>query len=133
MENKEKNPSPGPEPMDTPVTSAELQDLYRRITPEMKREKPSPDAVAAAMQAVQRLAAEVDAEDAAEDEARDRVTSTKTVACRTCGYQNREGNKFCGMCGITLDEPQKAISAGVGLSEPRPPAALSLPAAERKS
>ena len=116
------------QPMDTPVTSAELQDLYRRVTPEMKREKPSPDAVAAAMQAVQRLSAEVDAEDAAEDEARDRVTSATTVACKTCGYQNREGNKFCGMCGITLEEAQKAISGGERMAEPKASAALPIAA-----
>jgi len=116
------------QPMDAPVTSAELQDLYRRVTPEMKREKPSPDAVAAAMQAVQRLSAEVDAEDAARDEARDRVTSATTVACKTCGYQNREGNKFCGMCGITLEEAQKAISGGERMAEPKASAALPIPA-----
>jgi ketosteroid isomerase-like protein len=114
--------------MDTPVTSAELQDLYRRITPEMRREKPSPDALAAAMQAVQRLAAEVDAEDGAEDETRDRVPSAQTVACKICGYQNREGNKFCGMCGITLEEAQKAISGGERFVEPKTAAAFPIPA-----
>lgn len=127
MENKEKNPSPGTQPMDTPASSAELQDLYRRMTPEMKREKPSPDALAAAMEAVQRLAAEVDAEDAAEDEARDRGASAKTLACKVCGYQNRQNNKFCGMCGIVLDEAQKANSGGATVAEPKPTAALPTP------
>jgi len=128
VENKEKNPNPVTPPADTPESSEDLQDLYRRITPEMKREKPSPDAIAAAMQAVQRMAAEVDAEDAAEDEARDGVTSAKTVACKTCGYQNRQGNKFCGMCGIVLEETQKAIPGSERLAEPKPAAALPIPA-----
>jgi len=127
VENKEKNQSPDTQPMDTPVSSAELQDLYRRITPEMRREKPSADALAAAMQAVQRLAAEVDAEDAAEDETRDRKTSATTVACATCGYQNRQGNKFCGMCGIVLEGVQKAISGGE-MPPPHEPAAPAFPA-----
>jgi len=128
VENKEKNPNPVTQPVDTPAGSGELQDLYRRIAPEMRREKPSPDAVAAAMQAVQRLAAEVDAEDAAEDETRDRAINPKTVACKICGYQNREGNKFCGMCGITLEEAQKAISGGERLAEPKLAAAAAIPA-----
>ena len=127
MENKEKNSSPVTQPADAPATSAELQDLYRRVTPEMKREKPSPDAVAAAMQAVQRLAAEVDAEDAAEDQARDRVTSAKTVPCNICGYQNRQGNKFCGMCGITLEEAQKTVPSGDRMADRKAATAVPIP------
>ena len=127
MENKEKNPNPGTQPMDAPASSAELQDLYRRMTPEMKREKPSPDALAAAMEAVQRLAAEVDAEDAAEDEARDRGASAKTLACKVCGYQNRQGNKFCGMCGIVLDEAQKTNLGGARVADTKPTGEVPIP------
>ncbi|HXJ86508.1 MAG TPA: DUF4440 domain-containing protein [Candidatus Binatia bacterium] len=109
MESKDKNPNPS-QPVDTPVTDAELQELYRRVTPEMRREKPSPEEVTAAMQAVQRMAAEVDAEDAAEDMARDATATSRTVACKICGYQNRQGNKFCGMCGISFEDAGKAVS-----------------------
>jgi ketosteroid isomerase-like protein len=126
VENKEKNPSPGTQPLDASASGDELQDLYRRVTPEMKREKPSPDALAAAMQAVQRLAAEVDAEDAAEDEAQDRVASATTVPCKTCGYQNREGNKFCGMCGIVLEEAQKMSSGRARVADAQPAAMLPI-------
>ena len=116
MDKKEKNPNPYAQPMDTPVTSAELQEVFRRIQPEMRREKPSADAIAAAMEAVQRLAAEADAEDATVDVAHDLATDSKIVACRICGYQNRVGNKFCGMCGISVAEAEKAAS---GASAPR--------------
>ncbi len=126
MENKDKNPSgPNPtQPMDTPVTTAELQDLYRRITPEMRREKPSPDALAAAMQAVQRLAAEVDAEVTAEDLAQDHVPAANTIPCKICGHQNRPGNKFCGMCGVSMEEPQNAVAIAPRAPDPVVPAAM---------
>jgi uncharacterized protein (TIGR02246 family) len=108
VDKEDKNSNPFSQPIDAPVTSAELQDLYRRIQPEMRREKPNPDAIAAAMEAVQRLAAEVDAEDTAEDIASHLATDNKTIACKICGYQNREGNKFCGMCGISVQDAARA-------------------------
>jgi uncharacterized protein (TIGR02246 family) len=127
VDNKDKNPSSPTQPMDTPVTGAELQDLYRRIAPEMRREKPSPDAIAAAMQAVQRLAAEVDSEDAAEDLTRDRPSNSKAVACKICGYQNRQGSKFCGMCGISVEEVQAAVPSREKQSDPKVPATVPFP------
>ena len=116
MDKKDNNPNPYAQPMDTPVTSAELQDVLRRLQPEMRREKPSADAIAAAMEAVQRLAAEADAEDATGDVAHDLATGSKIIACKICGYQNRVGNKFCSMCGISVEDAEKAAS---GASAPR--------------
>jgi uncharacterized protein (TIGR02246 family) len=123
VDKEDKNSNPLAQPIDAPVTSAELQDLYRRIQPEMRREKPNPDAIAAAMEAVQRLAAEVDAEDTAEDLASHLATGNQTVACKICGYQNREGNKFCGMCGIAVQDAEKAAS---GVSTPRDPKPVAI-------
>ena len=127
MDKKEKNSTPSALPMDTPVTSAELQDIYRRIQPEMRREKPSADAIAAAMEAVQRLAAEADAEDATADVTRDLTTDSRIVACRICGYQNREGNKFCGKCGISVEDAEKAVSGPSVPRETEPAGAFALP------
>jgi uncharacterized protein (TIGR02246 family) len=109
VDNKDKTTNPSTQLPDTPVTGTEMQNLYRRIQPEMRRDKPGPDAIAAAMEAVQRLAAEVDAEDAAQDVAHDRMTDASTVACKICGYQNRKGNKFCAACGIAVDDAEKAV------------------------
>jgi ketosteroid isomerase-like protein len=86
--------------------NSEMEELYRRLQPEMRRPKPSPDAIAAAIEAAQRLAAEADAEDAGDDMAADLagdVADDPTVVCGVCGYHNREGNKFCGMCGIAVE------------------------------
>lgn len=129
MDKEEKNSNSFVQPIDTPVTSTELQDLYRRMQPEMRREKPSADAVAAARQAVQRLAAEVDAEDTAEDLGSHFASEAKTVACKVCGYQNREGNKFCAMCGVSVQDGQKAGSVSPTPRNPQPAVPIAIPPA----
>jgi uncharacterized protein (TIGR02246 family) len=117
-----------PRPSDSPVHSAEMDELYRRLQPEMRRPKPNPEALAAALEAAQRLAAEADAEQAADDTAQELGGDSMTFACPVCGYRNREGNKFCGMCGVTVTEPEEANS-GSPAGEDRPPSrALALPA-----
>jgi ketosteroid isomerase-like protein len=129
VDKEDKSSNSFAQPIDTPVTSAELQELYRRIQPEMRREKPSADAVAAAMEAVQRLAAEVDAEDTAEDLASHLATNTKTVVCKVCGYQNREGNKFCAMCGVSVQDGENAGSVSSAPRDPKPAAPIAIPPA----
>ena len=83
-------------------------DEFLRHLPEMRRPKPSADAIAAALEAAQRLAAEADAEQAVDDTAEELADDSTTVVCRVCGYRNREGNKFCGMCGITVTAQEEA-------------------------
>jgi uncharacterized protein (TIGR02246 family) len=77
-----------------------LGEIYQRLYPEMRRPKPNQEAIAAALQAMQRLTMEADSESVAED-----ITQEATkllVACRVCGHRNREGNKFCGACGVAI-------------------------------
>jgi uncharacterized protein (TIGR02246 family) len=85
-----------------------LGEIYQRLYPEMRRPKPNQEAIAAALQAMQRLTMESDSEAAAE-EAAPATSSNLRNACRVCGHQNREGNKFCGMCGLPIGtEPSKS-------------------------
>jgi uncharacterized protein (TIGR02246 family) len=88
----------GADASEDPAANAEVDDFYKQLQPEMRRPRPGPDAMAAALEAVQRLAAEADAEDAAQG-----MTQASTGSCRVCGYHNREGNKFCAMCGLPTD------------------------------
>src|SRR4029077_2582994 len=112
--------------MNTPVSGAEEQDVPRRIQPEMRREKPSADAIAAAMEAVQRLAAEADVDDATAGLTDDSGTDSKLLACGICGYQNRESNKFCGMCGSSVENTEKPpLMASTRPHEPT--SAMALP------
>jgi uncharacterized protein (TIGR02246 family) len=127
------------------------KDKEKKLHTEMRRVKPSEEAIAAALEAAQRLAAEADAEQAATDAVED-LTDTAGL-CDVCGYRNRGGNKFCGMCGVVLpdaepdsraDNPAPAVfgqshaphSAGLAspsraFSPPFPPAALTEPSGHR--
>jgi ketosteroid isomerase-like protein len=125
-DKKNQNQRPSGLPSDTPVHNSEMDELYRRLQPEMRRPKPSADAIAAALEAAQRLAAEADAEQAADDAAQEHGGDSATIVCGVCGYRNREGNKFCGMCGITVTESEAAES-GAGAENDRPSRALTRP------
>ena len=94
--------------MDTPVRSADMQELYRRLQPAAQRNKSGVDPVAAALETAQRLSTELDAENAAADIAQEVAASSATIVCSACGYNNRTGNKFCGMCGAVVVERSAA-------------------------
>lgn len=85
------------------AANSDVDEFYKQLQPEMRRPRPGPDAMAAALEAVQRLAAEADAEDAAQGQAAAGLGSSSVGSCRVCGYRNREGNKFCAMCGLPAD------------------------------
>lgn len=89
-----------------------LGEIYQRLYPEMRRPKPNQEAIAAALQAMQRLTMEADSETVAEDAAFESSAGVHT-ACRVCGHRNRAGNKFCGACGIALgtEAPQSPTHA----------------------
>lgn len=80
----------------------EMDEILRKITGEMKRSQPSPEEMAAALQAVQRLAAEADNQLVANDVAQEFAAELTSGMCNVCGYRNRENTKFCGMCGVAL-------------------------------
>jgi ketosteroid isomerase-like protein len=79
-----------------------LGEIYQRLYPEMRRPKPNQEAIAAALQAMQRLTLEADSETVAED-ATQPTTVNALTPCPVCGHRNREGNQFCGACGLPLE------------------------------
>jgi uncharacterized protein (TIGR02246 family) len=111
-------------PSDSHERGSELEDLYRGLQPEIHRLKPSPDALAAALEAAQRLAVEADAEQAADATAAALNNNSSTIVCSICGYGNRRGNKFCGMCGVAVSE--RNAGAGFSPEESRPSARSAL-------
>ena len=78
--------------------SSTVDDFFARLHPDMRRPLPTQDAIAAALQTMQRLAAEAAADAGADSSSRARAT----VPCEACGHQNRPGNQFCGKCGRPL-------------------------------
>jgi ketosteroid isomerase-like protein len=74
-------------------------ELYN-LLPELRPPKLSPEAIAAAMQAMQ-----IDPEvmDSEAGKAGGLEAGAGQQACGSCGRQNRRGNKFCASCGAPLD------------------------------
>jgi ketosteroid isomerase-like protein len=131
MDKDKKHSRPSGSPSDTPIRNDEMDELYRRLQPELRRPKPNPDALAAALEAAQRLATETDAENAADDVAPE-LSGDSMLVCRVCGHRNREGNKFCAMCGIAVPasagsgEAKSASSASSSPQQDAPSHALEL-------
>jgi ketosteroid isomerase-like protein len=108
------------------AASPELEEFYQKLQPEMRRPKPGPKEMAAALEAVQRLAVEAGAEDAAADITQKLAGEASAPACPVCGYRNREGNKFCGMCGQSVEAGEED-SAGEESHAVNPPVPFALP------
>lgn len=126
MNEDKRNPRPSGLSADSPLQNSELEDLYRGVQPEMRRPKPSADALASALEAAQRLAAEADAEQAVDDTAEELTITSSTIVCSVCGYGNRQENKFCGMCGMAVNAQQQEPAAPAASQRTLSPA-LTLP------
>jgi ketosteroid isomerase-like protein len=109
-------------PRNSPTSASEgelghnpaVEDLFRRLKQDLDQPKPGTEAIAAALQAVQRLTSQVDADASASAAAEDAETRT----CLSCGSQNPVENRFCAICGV----PQQDASP----SEPEAPIAASV-------
>jgi uncharacterized protein (TIGR02246 family) len=75
---------------------------------DIRRPKPSPEAISAALQAIQRLGARIEAEESAGSAQEGQGSGS---GCRVCGHEVIAGQQFCGMCGAPLSDPS---------AEPRP-------------
>lgn len=109
-----------------PDRISKMEELYRKLEPELRRTKPNPEAIAAALEAAQRLASEVDATEVDAEDATDAVVQQfaggpDTEVCPNCGYRNRTGNKFCGMCGVAARPAQEADPERFPAVEHEPP------------
>jgi uncharacterized protein (TIGR02246 family) len=92
-----------------------LGEIYQRLYPEMRRPKPNQEAIAAALQAMQRLTMEADSEAVAGEFTPEAGLDSHQAVC---GHHNRIGNKFCGACGIALgtEPPPAATRASSALA-----------------
>jgi len=98
-----------------------VDDFFRRLKQDLHHPKPGNEAIAAALQAVQRLTTQVDAD-----------ASTSAVAeaaefrvCLSCGSQNPAVNRFCAICGVPQQDapPQEPGAANAASPRPAAPAA----------
>jgi uncharacterized protein (TIGR02246 family) len=100
--------------------------IDRRPFSEMRRPAPDQESVAAALQAMQRLTMKMDSETAAEETAPQTTLQASNI-CSACGYRNREGNKFCGMCGLSVETVADESSASASQQFELPNFGLPVP------
>ncbi|MFZ0770935.1 MAG: DUF4440 domain-containing protein [Candidatus Sulfotelmatobacter sp.] len=115
QDSEDATPSVGP-------YNPALAEIYQRLYPEMRRPKPNQEAIAAALQAMQRLTMKMDSETAVEETTPQTIGSS--AVCPSCGHHNREGNKYCGMCGLPAEAapsapaPESSALESAGLELP---------------
>ncbi|MBV9624794.1 MAG: DUF4440 domain-containing protein [Acidobacteria bacterium] len=123
MSFERQHPEGEPPKGDEPLPNSAVEEFFSKMNREVRRPKPSDEAVAAALQAIQRLAGEFQAEQDLGAGAVMSSTEGQEVfqrpgdPCPKCGGVNANGNHFCGFCGAALDEAK--------VSTPPPPPAIA--------
>jgi ketosteroid isomerase-like protein/ribosomal protein L40E len=79
-----------------------VEDFFAGLKHDMRRPAPGQEAIAAALQSIQRVAANSDTEDALAAEAREE--SKDRAICASCGGDNPATNRFCAKCGVPLQQ-----------------------------
>lgn len=92
----------------------EVEEFFHRLMEkqDIRRPKPSPEAIAAALQAIQRLGARIEAQQASGDAAESNAGEGGEAACRMCGHPNAVGDRFCRMCGAPMADPSAELQPG---------------------
>jgi ketosteroid isomerase-like protein len=87
-----------------------VEEFFQRLnqTPQMRRPRPNPDAIAEALQAIQKLGGGSEAQEEIPTTFED-PSSSAYLICQLCGYKNQRGNQFCGMCGAPVGAPGAAV------------------------
>jgi ketosteroid isomerase-like protein len=95
-------------PGDELEQNPQVEEFFRRLMEkqDMRRPKPSPEAIAAALQAMNRLGlnAEGQSEEDPPGDSHLQYDSEELPSCPQCGFRNQVINQFCGMCGAPLHE-----------------------------
>ena len=107
---------------DAPLPNSAVDEFFVKMNREVRRPKPSDEAVAAALQAIQKLAgefAEHEAAAAASSSPGQEMLPGRGEACSKCGGVNPDGNRFCGFCGAVINQEDS--------SRPSPPLKTAAP------
>lgn len=101
-----------------PLPNSAVDEFFSKMNADLRRPKPSQEAVAVALQAIQTLAAGAALEESHRGEAADLpafepASPQAKPECPKCGGVNSGTNRFCGFCGTSLDQagvaPAKAL------------------------
>jgi ketosteroid isomerase-like protein len=97
--------NPNSDERDDLLPNSAADEFFVRMKHDFRRPKPSPEAVASALQAIQKVAGETAL--GRFDGTAPQIAGEK---CPKCGEAHSGSNRFCGYCGTLLPLPSKAKS-----------------------
>ena len=101
-----KDPSRESSPDDSLQPNSSADEFFSKMNRDFRRPKPSEEAVAAALQAIQALTGDAALEASTENEAESSSPGPGVASkCSKCGGVNSGSNRFCGFCGATIERP----------------------------
>jgi uncharacterized protein (TIGR02246 family) len=102
-----------------PLRNSSVEDFFAGLNRDMRRPVPGQEAIAAALQAIQRVAVDSDTEEALAAEAD--TEPIGRAACASCGGDNPAANRFCAKCGVPLQQAAPQLSPVKNLEVPPVP------------
>jgi len=113
-------PSPTTGPTGELAQNPEVDDFFRRLKQDLHHPKPGTEAIAAALQVVQRLSSQMDTEESVGPLAE----AAEFRTCMACNHQNPVENRFCATCGVPQEgAPRVPAPSAPPLSKPTAPEA----------
>ena len=106
-------------PADKPAVTSDLavDEFFTQLQSDMRRPDLSQEAIAAAFQAIQKLALDSGAEEAAQSvTAKSKPAGANT--CPACHASNSAESRFCSACGLLLQQPGGETAAANAASQP---------------
>jgi ketosteroid isomerase-like protein/ribosomal protein L37E len=85
----------------------DVDDFFRRLKQDLHHPKPGTEAIASALQAVQRMASHTDSDDSVGAIAE----AAESRTCMACGNQNPVENRFCAICGVPQEAAPREATA----------------------
>ena len=111
--SKDKPNPPNPE-KDQPVEGKEVEEFFQRLPGNFRWPKPNAEAVAAAVEAIQRMSG---GSAAAQDLAANGDADELGSACSACGSSLPAGARFCAGCGMPSQPVAGDASARAGAGQ----------------
>ncbi len=100
--------APAPETNSALERNPEVEEFFKKLMEkqELRRPKPNDEAIASALQAIQRLTGSQPSSNEEQGQTEQPLGALGMLTCAECGYRNQVGNQYCGMCGGRLNEAQ---------------------------
>ena len=100
------DPDSKKEPEDVPLPNSAVDAFFVKMKHDFRRPKPSEEAVAVALQAIQKITGEA----VLEHNDTKAFVRESGDGCPRCGAVNSGANRFCGYCGALLGRTEKTVT-----------------------